>query len=713
MLQTPKLMEQQTSSAKTLNVNPTEDSQQATNGVSGATKTHFPPNKQTSSSAVGGNDCAQSTQAIKESSKKLGDANESQDRQWTGDQPLPNDKTLTSSGVQEESEQKAEHFSVKDKNSSTDRSPPDGENQADAKKKKPRHVIIIDPREAYRRAKKAQEMAKKLAQSAKKYADAPARLSGEFIAGNFPYDTTDGHYAACVVCGLTGDLLCCDGCANVVHIRKDCLGADDVPDGDWFCGHCLETRKWTDGRDEDEEKKTAVDAPQRVEHSKWPAVIGGTTPKVTKRPANASTDGKDEAPARAKDSKVAVATASERSPKNAEAADASTQSPNTTISAGNNADGTNHEIRNTESFAAVDKDARSEQPKVYGKKWKNPSAVVPNHTVHIPKGVFFETEEQQCRFVESELNELFKARTGKDKVLTRGPKKSNKKENDDDEEEEEEEDDKEVRVGSLFLKKFGRHGYFQGEVKALPTEEKPFYRVVYEDCDEEDLSATQLGQLMYSEASKKMRRKNKKGKAKKTKSSDKTQASKKRKIGEHAEEPKVVYKEDDFELSDDEAPPPKRQRGSPKKRAAPPPSKKRIVPMVGGVKIGFDVGSKVQTKGTVNLRRGVILRPAKNGKKGHWDVEFVSANGKKKVEHMTRWMLVNPDEDFDDFMDKALGRGGSKKPLKEAKVSPKPAQEKTPTSKSQEKAAKEHEEEAGTSSRGRKRRKPVYYSRAK
>ena len=45
------------------------------------------------------------------------------------------------------------------------------------------------------------------------------------------------HYVYCIICGLTGDLLCCDGCSNVAH--SQCLGLNHVPDGEWFCEECV------------------------------------------------------------------------------------------------------------------------------------------------------------------------------------------------------------------------------------------------------------------------------------------------------------------------------------------------------------------------------------------------------------------------------------------------------------------------------------------
>jgi hypothetical protein len=93
------------------------------------------------------------------------------------------------------------------------------------------------------RANAALVLSSRLMNEAKQYNDAPARLSQEFISISFPVDPTDGHYTYCVICGLSGDLLCCDGCANVVH--QNCVNLAEVPDGDWFCDECVQYRNST------------------------------------------------------------------------------------------------------------------------------------------------------------------------------------------------------------------------------------------------------------------------------------------------------------------------------------------------------------------------------------------------------------------------------------------------------------------------------------
>ena len=48
----------------------------------------------------------------------------------------------------------------------------------------------------------------------------------------------DTNLDNCVLCGLGGALICCDGCPAAVHLR--CVGetAKSIPDGEWLCAEC-------------------------------------------------------------------------------------------------------------------------------------------------------------------------------------------------------------------------------------------------------------------------------------------------------------------------------------------------------------------------------------------------------------------------------------------------------------------------------------------
>lgn len=108
----------------------------------------------------------------------------------------------------------------------------------------------VDPRANLERAQSAVSLATKLLQDAALYHEAPARLSHDFVSNAFPIDSSDGHYMYCVICGLSGDLLCCDGCPNVVH--QECIDLTDVPEGDWFCDECDARRHSKDAVSEGE-----------------------------------------------------------------------------------------------------------------------------------------------------------------------------------------------------------------------------------------------------------------------------------------------------------------------------------------------------------------------------------------------------------------------------------------------------------------------------
>lgn len=95
----------------------------------------------------------------------------------------------------------------------------------------------VDPRALSAKAHETLQLATEVLKDAEAFAQAPVRLSHEFVHAAFPIDPTDGHFIYCIICGLSGDLLCCDGCANVMH--SACIKLDEVPEGDWFCEECV------------------------------------------------------------------------------------------------------------------------------------------------------------------------------------------------------------------------------------------------------------------------------------------------------------------------------------------------------------------------------------------------------------------------------------------------------------------------------------------
>lgn len=98
-----------------------------------------------------------------------------------------------------------------------------------------------DPTENLKKAEVSMQLASYLHKQAEILVDAPVTLGKDFVKMYFPVDPTDGHYVYCVVCGRSGNLLCCDGCPTVVH--ADCIGLTNIPEEDWFCQDCCTKSK--------------------------------------------------------------------------------------------------------------------------------------------------------------------------------------------------------------------------------------------------------------------------------------------------------------------------------------------------------------------------------------------------------------------------------------------------------------------------------------
>lgn len=51
-----------------------------------------------------------------------------------------------------------------------------------------------------------------------------------------PKNPDDQWDVDCSVCGLGGELLCCDGCPRAFHVT--CIGLEKIPETEWFCNEC-------------------------------------------------------------------------------------------------------------------------------------------------------------------------------------------------------------------------------------------------------------------------------------------------------------------------------------------------------------------------------------------------------------------------------------------------------------------------------------------
>lgn len=105
------------------------------------------------------------------------------------------------------------------------------------------------PAELRSKARKALDIANQLLQHAKKDADKPAMLGEDFLNTHYHVDPEDGHFEICIMCGLGGDVICCETCPMVSHPK--CVNMDSIPDEDWHCYLCIEKQSTRDARETD------------------------------------------------------------------------------------------------------------------------------------------------------------------------------------------------------------------------------------------------------------------------------------------------------------------------------------------------------------------------------------------------------------------------------------------------------------------------------
>ena len=78
---------------------------------------------------------------------------------------------------------------------------------------------------------------------------------GDWFCPSCDASKEDKHDYDCAVCSMRGDLVCCDGCTKVYHVRcVPALMRDGVPDGDWFCPSCDASKGLEGEKDEGEAK---------------------------------------------------------------------------------------------------------------------------------------------------------------------------------------------------------------------------------------------------------------------------------------------------------------------------------------------------------------------------------------------------------------------------------------------------------------------------
>ena len=370
--------------------------------------------------------------------------------------------------------------------------------------------------EAFKKAELAVKMAKENLSAANAAMDIPPALSKEFVKACFPYDHGDGHYEICVVCGLGGDILCCETCPNVAH--TNCAGLAKVPEGDWYCRECVANGKEPSPSDPDDTKKTpstTADADADAEASA--------------DDANADTAAKDDVmvdePMKDAEGDAADGsnTAKEVETEGTEESKADEAGQDTVDDAKPSGDSSDEPSaqggRDSEKKVSFEEATATDANSSNGtNKAAAPVNDPPPGHWPIEEKRYDEESEKKSASLENILQEL--------KALRYKPKSSSKSKGEDDEEKKDDDDDDDdddgadsdadfepssqrsrrrstkatkrprrkralIELGTKILKEFEGHGDFEGVIEAVPDsddEYQEYYRVRYLDGDEEDMS---------------------------------------------------------------------------------------------------------------------------------------------------------------------------------------------------------------------------------
>ena len=374
--------------------------------------------------------------------------------------------------------------------------------------------------EAFKKAQLAVQMAKENLLAANAALDVPPALSKEFVRTWFPYDHGDGHYEICVVCGLGGDILCCETCPNVAH--TNCAGLAKVPEGDWYCRDCVANGKSPSPSEKDDSKDTAstmdVDA-TGASHASNDAAdtndknIGASAKTDTTKdtgPVEDSAGNADDGSNTSEKAKPKDTGESKPDEANQDAGDDAKPLEDSAdeLSAADNA-GSDKKV-SFQGASTADANASKNT-----NKNTTSASDSPGHWPTEEKQNDEEFEEKVAS-LENILHEL--------KALRYKPKSSSKANEEDGEEKKDENEDEEegaesdaeddtssrrsrrrstkaakrprrkralIDLGTKILKEFEGHGDFEGVIEAVPDsddEYQEYYRVRYLDGDEEDMS---------------------------------------------------------------------------------------------------------------------------------------------------------------------------------------------------------------------------------
>ena len=362
-----------------------------------------------------------------------------------------------------------------------------------------------DPRELLKKARAALALASKIHREAEKLSNSTVRLSEYFIKTTFPFDPTDNHYMYCIICGLSGDLLCCDGCSNVVH--PSCVGISDIPEDDWYCEKCVEKKASASST---EVKANVSKMIRQDEASKFVGTSDrGIQPNervVSELPLSETAVAAD---ASSHEISSFPNTETSLSHYDGQAESSEQQSPESKSTGDKQGwikeldwtpegpiDELDDEIEG--QLSKLDKVLRGLEPKtksVVEDEEDNQEAN--DATEHVVDNDVLPTKLEANNTMNTTScdqgsrqglpNEQARCNGGNGKDVASLPKVNDTK--------------KVIPVGTELLKAFGELGDFKGQVVSIPNGDNPFYVVKYEDGDEEEMSETELENYVVRKAS--------------------------------------------------------------------------------------------------------------------------------------------------------------------------------------------------------------------
>lgn len=294
----------------------------------------------------------------------------------------------------------------------------------------------------HKKAKQAVGIANDLCEEAKQNMASAPKLSDEFIRNNFPVDPEDGHYNYCSICGLSGDVVCCDKCPMVMH--PGCAGLDAIPEGDWFCTKCSRIRSDDENTSDAQLRSTSEIQLETLladlrsfRHSDIPTHGKKNKTIITKTDHELKDDSKN------MDGQV------DDTSKHHSVAEKSAHIE--TKKAGNDGEVIFEDTTETSSLSAGGKD--------------NLLAVMKDKDKSSPKNAEEEVWQQKQVSKSNESTNVVQS----------------------------------IRIGSKISKQFGNQGFFLGVVRSLPNNEHPFYGIKYEDGDEEDMDESEIRSVLITQ----------------------------------------------------------------------------------------------------------------------------------------------------------------------------------------------------------------------